>query len=354
MPTDPKTLLAKYQPKAVKPFNLDQQLCALRYSPDGKTLAAGSFEASVRRWDASANPFAEQSALKGHNGWVQRIAFHPDGKRLISADSWGQVTCWPFNEKDAKPTWSVADAHDGWVYSLAISKDGKLIASGGRDKTIRLTNPDDGKKLNVLNVGEHVLALAFHPDGKSLVSGDLKGTIKHWDLATGKVVRELDAKVMFLRDRIQDVGGVRSLEFSPDGATLFAGGSLPKSGGFVQGISLILSFDWASGKGTPLYKGATDNEGYVYDMAWHPGGFLIAITSGQPGQGKLFFQQPGDALPFYTVAIPNPHSLAVHPEGKRLVVAATNANSSGNGRAVGKNKEYPGNFSPLHVFDLPV
>ena len=38
MPTDPKALLAKYQPKAARPVNLDQQLCALRFSPDGKVL----------------------------------------------------------------------------------------------------------------------------------------------------------------------------------------------------------------------------------------------------------------------------------------------------------------------------
>ena len=82
---------------------------------------------------------------------------------------------------------------------------------------------------------------------------------------------------------------------------------------------------------------------------WYP----TATASGQPGQGKLMFLQPGDAQPFFSQAIPNPHSLTLHPNGKRLVVAATNANSAGNGRNLGKNKEYPGNFSPLHIFDLP-
>jgi hypothetical protein len=46
----------------------------------------------------------------------------------------------------------------------------------------------------------------------------------------------------------------------------------------------------------------------------------------------------------------NCHSLAVHPDGKRLVVAATNAGSNGNGRP--KDKEYLGNWSPLHVWSL--
>jgi hypothetical protein len=50
--------------------------------------------------------------------------------------------------------------------------------------------------------------------------------------------------------------------------------------------------------------------------------------------------------------MPNCHALAAHPDGKRVVVAATNANSSGNGRNLTKEKAYPGNTSPLHVWQL--
>src|SRR5262249_42617031 len=163
--------------------------------------------------------------------------------------------------KEAKPQWSVKDAHDGWIHALTVSADGKWLASGGRDKTIRLSSPDDGKKVQVFPAGEDVLALVFHPDNKTLVSGDLRGVIKQWDLATGKVVRELDAKVMFIHDRIQDVGGVRCFSFSADGKTLFAGGSQPKTGAFVQAIPLILAFDWATGKSKELFRGTSDNEG---------------------------------------------------------------------------------------------
>jgi WD40 repeat protein len=329
MPPDPKA--TKYQPKAAKPVALDQQLCYVRLSPDGKLLAAGSFERTVRRWDTTASPFAELPALPGHNGWVQAVAFHPDGRRLLAADSWGRLTCWPAGERDTKPHWTVVDAHDGWIHALAVSPDGKTVATGARDKTIRITS-DDGKAVRTLAAGKDVLALTFHPSGKVLVSGDLKGVIKEWDLATGKVVRELDAKVMFLRDRVQDVCGVRCLAFGPDGATLFAGGTQPKTGAIVQGIPLVLAFDWKSGSAKPGYTGANDNEGFVLDLHWHPDGFLMAVASGQPGQGKLLFHRPAEPQPFFAQALPNPHSLTFH--GRRVVVSATDANSSGNGRLV--------------------
>jgi WD40 repeat protein len=351
MPPEPKPP-AKYQPKAAKPIPVDQQLCCVRLSPDGKRLVAGSFEGTVRRWDASASPPVESPALIGHNGWVQAMDFDSDGKRLFTADSWGRLTCWPIDQKEPKPLWSVADAHDGWIHALAVSKGGAVVATGGRDRTIRITTPATGKAVCTLATDEDVLAVAFHPDGKSLMSGDLKGVVKQWDLATGKPVREMDARVMFLRDRIQDVGGVRCFAFSADGSTLFAGGSQPKTGAFVQGLPLVLAFDWKTGQGKPVYKGANDNEGYILDLRWHPDGFLIAVSSGQPGQGKLFFQRPGDAQPFFAQALPNPHSLTFF--GKRVVVSATNANSAGNGRVVGKDESaYLGNYSPLHVFELP-
>jgi len=60
-----------------------------------------------------------------------------------------------------------------------------------------------------------------------------------------------------------------------------------------------------------------------------------------------------NTAPHFTTAKPNCHSLALSPDGTRLAVAATNANSSGNGRVKGKNGEYPANTSPIHLWTLP-
>lgn len=354
MPADPKALQAKYQPKSFKVLNIDQQLCSIRFSPDGKLLAGGTFEASIRRWDFSSDKFDELSPIKGLNGWVQKVEFHPDNKRLFSADSWGAIAAWPIVEKEPKAFWTIKDAHDGWIHGLALNADGSKMASCGRDQTVRIAATADGKKEAVYHHPDIVLAVAFHPDGRSVVSGDLKGIIRQWDLATGKAVREFDAKAMYLKDRIQDVGGVRCFAFDKSGSILIAGGSQPKTGGFVTGSNLILVFDWQSGKVKQTIKGANanENEGYVYDMCLHPDGFLMSVASGQPGNGKLVFHNLEDAQPLVTVPLPNCHSLALQPNASRAVVAATNANSSGNGR-LGSKENYPGNFSPLHVFDLP-
>ena len=346
---DPKNAL----PKTIKTLPLDQQLCQIRFSSDGKTLFAGSFEATVRRWEVSGDTLTELPVLKGHNGWVQSIGVHPAKNLLYSADSWGQLRGWECTGKECKTLWSDEKAHDGWIHQLAVSIDGKVLATVGRDKTVRLTDSQTGQEISRLpDHREDVLAVAFHPDGKHFLSGDLKGIVKQWSLETKKVIREFDAKAMFLRDRIQDVGGVRCFAFDSKGETLFVGGSVPKTGGFVQGVNLLLSFNWADGKLKQTLKGTADTEGYIYELVWHLEGYLLGVSSGQPGNGKFFLQKPGEEKPFAVMPLQNCHSLTLHPDRKRVIVSSTNANSSGNGRQLGKAKEYPGNSSPLYMIEL--
>ncbi|MBI3469195.1 MAG: hypothetical protein HY000_39835 [Planctomycetes bacterium] len=210
------------------------------------------------------------------------------------------------------------------------------------------------KRLELVGHGEDVFCVVFHPDARSLVSGDMKGVVKHWDLETGTCMRDLDASVLFKLDRLQDVGGVRCLAFDPNGTMLACGGTRPKVGANVQGNPTILLFDWHTGmlKHEPQLGG--EGDGFVYDMHFHPDGFLMAVTSGNPGQGKFLFIRPRDKDPFFvTTKMPNCHSLAVHPNGLRLAVTATNGGSNGNGRQLDKSGEYPGNWSPVHVWDMP-
>lgn len=333
-----------------KPLMPDTQLLNLRFSPDGTTLAAAAFDGTVHRWDVTGDLPRELPKLPGHESWVTSLAFQKD--RVFSADSWGRIKCREFAGDAPKAVWEVKTAHDGWVRKLAVSPDGTTLASVGKDGFLRTWAIAGGAKKQEFAAKIDLLAVAFHPSG-SLLTGDLKGIVTLWDAKTGQPSRAFEAKELYLLDRIQDVGGVRCLGFDAAGKTLFVGGAVPKGGGFVQAFPLLAAFDWETGKRLSAWKGATDNEGFVHDFTVLPNGSALGVTSGQPGNGKLFVWKPGDAKPEWeTTKFPNCHSVAVHPDGQRVAVCSTNANSSGNGKVKGKGGEYPANVSPVQFWKL--
>jgi len=349
-PTHPRDL--------VTPLSPPSQVTRVRFSPDGKLLAAGCFDATVRRWDLTGGTEKELPPCTGHNGWVTAIAFNTDASapRLYSIDSWGKLIARDPKSPDAKPLWEVESAHDGWVRALAVSPDGATVATTGRDRFLRLWSAKDGAKIGEFAPGSDPLSVAFAPDSKSVLVGVLHGVVHQVDVAKLTILRTLEAKELFSKQKIQEVGGVRVIAFDSTGKRVAVAGAVPESGGFVQCTPCIAIFDWASGKRTSTHKGESEKEGYVTDFRWLPSGeFFMATTSGQPGNGKLVFWKPGDEKPFFAVVKPNCHSLDLQPDGRRLAVSATNANSSGNGRPKGKDgsPDYPTNNSPIHLFEMP-
>jgi WD40 repeat protein len=349
-----RPILQPKKPDPTKPAELGKaltppcQITRIRFSPDGKFLAAAGTDGQVHRWDVSGDKLAELPPLAGHNGWVTGLAF---GKgTLFTADSWGRLTAWDAD----KPRWSIEAAHDGWLRMIATEPlAASRLATSGKDQFVRLWDAKSGKKQAEFAVGADTLAVAFAPDGKMLLTGDLFGIVREHDLPTGKVLRTFEAKELYKLDRIQDVGGVRCLLPDPEGKTLIVAGAVPSTGGFVQCTPLIVAFDRATGKRLWHWKGSNDAEGFVTDLAWHPTGYLVGSTSGQPGQGKLFFLKPSEAQPLFVALKPNVHSVAAHPDGVRVAAALTNANSNGNGRVKGKNGDYPANVSPIQLWRVP-
>ena len=64
----------------------------MAYSPDGKTLASGSGDKTIKLWDVATGK--EQATLKGHTDWVTSVAFSPDGKTLASGSEDKTIKLW--------------------------------------------------------------------------------------------------------------------------------------------------------------------------------------------------------------------------------------------------------------------
>ncbi len=117
----------------------DEDAWAVRWSPDGRRLALGYTDGTLRLWDPAS------------------------GQRLL-----------------------IRTAHEGWVTCLAWSPDSQQVASGGGDQLIKVWDAATGD--DVLRLAGHtanLASLAWSPDGRRIASGGLDGMVKIWCAATG-------------------------------------------------------------------------------------------------------------------------------------------------------------------------
>lgn len=346
-------LQARYEPKPVAVATMERQVHLAQFSPTGNRLLAVGYDGRIRLWDMTAETPAELATSDVHQGWAQGLAVAPVGETVFTADSFGRLQCMSYKNDVFTELWHLDDAHDGWIRCLALSPDGKTLLSAGRDSVVISWDSSDGKKLASFEAHEDdVYRCVFHPGGQQFATGDAKGLVHLWNLTDSTPLKALDASELFAMVRLQDVGGVHTLEFSRDGARLFVGGTRPKNGGNVQGEPLLLVFDVESGGQELSLDLGPAADVYLRHVQEHPDGFLVAATSGNPNQGKLHLLRLGDKEPFFTnTSLSNCHHVSIHPNGQSLAVTTTSPGSNGNGRPL-KDGKYVGNHSVVRLLSF--
>ena len=121
---------------------------------------------------------------KGHADGVKSVTFSPDGKTLASGSSDQTIKIWDLASGRELRTLVGPSSN---VTSVAFSPDGKILASGSWDQTIKLWDPISGQELPTLSGHSHaVAAVAFNVDGSIVASGSWDHTIKLWDVSSGQ------------------------------------------------------------------------------------------------------------------------------------------------------------------------
>lgn len=304
--------------REIAKYTHDRPALTCRYDAQGEWLFAGNQAHTLQRWNTFTSAKTE---IPGHDSWVVHAIPLGDGSKWITGAYDGKLG---FGEA-AQPTPKFVDAHNGYLRSMCISADGKWIATGGNDHAVKVWSAADGSLVSTLaGHASHIYSVTFHPSGKWLYSGDLMGVIKQWDTAEWKHVRDLDAGVLHKFDTgfVAHVGGVRSMEVSPDGKTLVAAGVGNVSNAFAGiGDPTLIQFEVETGTAAKPVSIPGTNQGSFWAIRWHPSGeFYVLAGWAQPGH--LWFFKPGEDKPFHSFKLPaNASDCAWHPDGLRLAVA---------------------------------
>ncbi|MCE2662021.1 MAG: serine/threonine protein kinase [Microcystis sp. 53602_E8] len=265
------------------------QVYSLAYSPDGRYLASGSSDKTIKIWETATG--TELRTLTGHSMTVWSVAYSPDGRYLASGSLDKTIKIWEVATGKVR----TLTGHYMTFWSVAYSPDGRYLASGSSDKTIKIWETATGKELRTLaGHSKGVWSVVYSPDGRYLASGSSDKTIKIWEVATGQELRTLTGHSE----------GVLSVAYSPDGRYL--------ASGIGDGAIKIWEVATVRELRTP-----TRHSEVVRSVAYSPDGRYLASGS-QDKTIKIWEVATGNELRTLTGHSETVFSVAYSPDGRYL------------------------------------
>ncbi len=327
----PVLTIQEYE-RGAYPHGHRQGVISVAFNPDGTRLASGSWDGTIRLWDAETGDHL--LTVRGHKHWIGSVAFNHDGTRLVSTCADNSCRVWDaengeelltlrghlspvvaaaFSPDDrwivsggwdaAVKLWDAAQreevqtlsAHQGMVFDVAFSLDGSRIASGGEDHAVRLWDALSGAEQCTLqgHTGT-VFDVAFSPSGSRIVSASGDNTIKLWDAGSGRLLRTLHGHS----------DPVYAVTFSPDGKRI-------ASGGGDNTLKL-----WDLGQSRPLLT-LHGHTKAIFDVAFSPDGRTIATASAD-ATCRVWDADTGQPLTMFRGHSGPVVSVAFSPDGARV------------------------------------
>ncbi|HTU20831.1 MAG TPA: protein kinase [Gemmataceae bacterium] len=230
----------------------DSSASSLAWSPDGKRLASCGGFGNLNIWNAATGQLIRTIPPNSRENCC--VAWSPDGK-LLAFGTTGGVTLW---EPDSGKQALFPVQFAGYPTRLAWSSDSKTLAAASTDKFVRLWVVPSGKLLHKFEGYQgYWPAMGLSPDGNTLVFAASEKELRVWDVHSGKLLRTLQ----------EPNGRILSVAFSPDGSILAYGTN------FWSIIVLIRTGDW---KGFRFFTPGI-NQG-VRSITWSPDGATLAAA----------------------------------------------------------------------------
>lgn len=280
----------------------DAGVRSLAFSPDGRRLATGGTDGILKLWSIAGRRVTAR--FQGHGSRITSLAFSPDGKSVATASEDGTARVWDAKPERDGPTLAV---YDGAVRSLVFSPVGGLLGTVSFQRTAKLWQ---GRRLvRLLGTADNhypFLTLAFSPDGSLAAIGSADDMVSLWNVGTGSellprlnhdhtvlcVAFSPDGKIVAAGSmsgtvRVWDIASGRELYTRRAGAHVVTAVSFSPDGGFLaascrDGSARV----WQASTGQPAAE-LPGHEGPINTLAFSPDGGFLA-TGGGDGTIRLW------------------------------------------------------------------
>jgi WD40 repeat protein len=252
--------------------NIAGKVNALAFSADGTMLFAAAGEAGLAgvayQWKVADGTLVRK--FEGHKDALYALALSPDGTTLATGSYDQKIKLW--NLADGKETKTIT-GHNGGVFGLSFRPDGKVLASASADRTVKLWDVASGKRLDTFSQPlKEQTAVSFAPDGQTIVAGGVDNRIRIWAVSADAQEGTNPLKLT----RFAHEGAILNLAFLPDGQTLASTAAdrtvkLWKTADLTEQRLLETQPDWAPGLAfvspTLLALGRLDGSVAYYNTA---------------------------------------------------------------------------------------
>ncbi|MCG9128502.1 hypothetical protein JT359_12945 [Candidatus Poribacteria bacterium] len=296
------------------------EVTCLTFSSDGKILAGGAAgyqrDSTIRLWNVSTNEQIQILDIQPVSG-ISSLSFSPDDSTIActlgySGSQYPEIHLWNVSTGILKRTFI---RHKDNAISVVFSPDGNTIAAGTgygvkvregsqypiTEPTVHFWDANTGEyKMALTEQNEYVRKIVYAPDGKTIVIGSIDGSIRIWDVSSGKLVKTL---ITGHYDKIT------AISFNRDGSKIVTGGSdqsirlwniekeeqvgtSPKHNGKIIGLSFTLNSNTII---------SVDDKSFVYHWNTSNQKLKLSYSNNNRSTGSVSFSNDNRLIAFGSI-----------------------------------------------------